>query len=255
MLRPRIIPVLLYNSGGLYKTTAFKNPVYIGDPINAVKIFNEKEVDEIIFLDITATKENRKPNYSYIAEIAGECFMPLCYGGGVKTLDDIKIIVKSGVEKICINAESAENLDLIKEATLRFGGSTIVVSMDVKMDMFGRYFVYIINGSKKTKWHPVEYAKKLDEAGVGEIMLNSIERDGTQSGYDINLIKSVTSEVNVPIIACGGAGSVRHFQQAFDAGASAAAAGSMFVFQGKHRAVLINFPTAIDIATLSFSNT
>ena len=240
---PRVIPALLYRNGGLYKTVKFKDPVYVGDPINAVRIFNEKEVDELVFLDITATSERKKPSFDYIKEIAGECFMPLCYGGGVRSLDDVKAVIACGVEKVAINSFALENPEFIKEAALNLASSTIVVSVDARKDVFGKYHVYSHNGTRKSKWHPVEFALFMQEMGAGEILLTSIEKDGTQKGYDLELIKSVSEAVDIPVIACGGAGNVEHFSQALKAQASAVAAGSMFVFHGRHRAVLINFPS------------
>jgi cyclase len=243
MLMPRVIPVLLYRNGGLYKTVRFKDPVYVGDPINAVRIFNEKEVDELVFLDITATAERKKPSFDYIREIAGECFMPLCYGGGVRTVEDARAVVACGVEKVAINSFAVENPGFIKEAASELANSTIVVSIDAKRDVFGKHRVYSHNGSRKSKWHPAEFALMIQEMGAGEILLNSIERDGTQKGYDLELIGAVAGAVDIPVIACGGAGGVEDFSRALKRQASAVAAGSMFVFHGRHRAVLINFPS------------
>lgn len=252
MFERRVIPVLLCNKmDSLVKTTKFKEPVYVGDPINAVKIFNEKEVDELVFLDITATKEGRKPNLAYIEEIATECFMPLCYGGGVTTVHEITDILKAGVEKVAINTGIATEPDLIKRAAERFGSSTIVASIDVKKDLFGSYGVYVEAGKKSVKMNPVDYAKKVAADGAGEILLNSIDRDGTMQGMDLKLIEMVSHAVDIPVIACGGAGSAEHIKEAFAKGASAAAAGAMFVFTGKHRAVLINYLSKQDFAYLN----
>jgi cyclase len=237
------MPVLLFREGGLYKTTRFKNPVYVGDPINAVKIFNEKEVDELVFVDITATAEKRRPNFERIREIASECFMPLCYGGGVRSVNDIKEVIACGVEKVAINSYAVENPDFVSEAASELASSTIVVSVDVKRDFFGKYHVYTQGGTRRAEWHPVEFAMLMEKMGAGEILLTSIDRDGTQKGYDLELIKLVADAVTIPVIACGGAGQVRDFSQALDAHSSAVAAGSMFVFHGRHRAVLISFPS------------
>ncbi len=244
MVPPRIIPVLLYNkeSEGLVKTFRFKKPVYIGDAINAVKIFNEKEVDEIILLDISATAENRKPEFQFVWEIAGECFMPLGYGGGITALQDIEILIRSGVEKVILNSAAVERPAFISEAVKNFGTSTIVVSIDVKKDTWGNSIVFSQGGTKKSRYRPIEFATIAEQMGAGEIMLNAIDRDGTQQGYDLELIHKVASAVTVPLIACGGAGNVQDLYTAINAGANAAAAGSMFVFSGKQRAVLINFP-------------
>jgi cyclase len=246
-IRPRIIPVLLYKKGGLVKTTAFKKPQYIGDPINAVKIFNDKEVDELIFLDIDATKENRPPGFDYIKEVAGECFMPLAYGGGITTLNDIEKLVKGGVEKVCINSKATDDPAFIAEAAEKFATSTIVVSIDIGKDFLGNYHIFSHGGTKKSNFKPVEFAKMVEQYGAGEILVNSIDRDGTQSGYDLKLISLIALAVNIPVIACGGAAVVKDFSLAIEAGASAAAAGSMFVFTGKYKAVLINFPSNNDL--------
>lgn len=240
---PRVIPVLLLKNAGLVKTIRFKNPTYVGDPLNAVKIFNEKEVDELIFLDITATPENKKPPLKFLAEVAGECFMPLCYGGGVSSIEEIKQITKVGVEKVCINTAAVKNPQFIAEAADRFGSSTVVVSLDIKKNFLGKYQVYINGGRENSGKDPVRTAVLMAQKGAGELMINSIERDGTMKGYDLELIKKISSEIDIPVIACGGAGKTEDFRLAVkEGGASAVAAGSMFVFHGKHRAVLINYP-------------
>jgi len=243
MLMPRVIPVLLFREGGLYKTTRFKDPVYVGDPINAVKIFNEKEVDELVFVDITATTEKRRPDFERIREIAGECFMPLCYGGGVRSIEDAKQVIACGVEKVAINSYAVENPNFVRDAASELASSTIVVSIDAKRDFLGKYHLYTHGGKKRANWHPIEFAILMEKMGAGEILLTSIDRDGTQKGYDVELIKSVADAVSIPVIACGGAGQVSDFSQALESHASAVAAGSMFVFHGRHRAVLISFPS------------
>lgn len=243
MLATRVIPCLLLKDRGLVKTVKFKDPTYVGDPINAVKIFNEKEVDELVFLDITATIEQRPPRLKVISEIASECFMPLCYGGGVRNVEDIREIFKLGVEKVSINSCAVENPFFIREAADIFGSQSIIVSIDFKRSFLGKYEVYIHGGRKATRLDPVEFAVRMQEMGSGELFLNSIDRDGTMLGYDLDLIKRVTGAVNIPVIASGGAGKMRDFSNAVSAGASAVAAGSMFVFHGKHRAVLINYPS------------
>lgn len=238
----RVIPTLLLKNDGLVKTVRFKDPKYVGDPINAVKIFNDKEVDELIFLDITATAERRKPNLALLKEIASECFMPLTYGGGIRTMEEIKDILKVGIEKVCLNAIAIEDPEMVKNAVKRYGSSTICVAMDVGKNLFGKPQVYIRNGSKKTGMDPLDFARKMDESGVGELLINSIDRDGTMNGYDIELIKKITSSVSMPVIACGGAGKFSHLKQAIQEGrASAVAAGSMFVFHGSLRSVLISY--------------
>ncbi len=243
MAIPRVIPVLLLKNAGLVKTVQFKDPKYVGDPLNAVKIFNDKEVDELIFLDTLATPENRPIALDLLKEIAEECFMPLSYGGGIKTIDDIRAILKIGIEKVIINSQLYKDLDFLKEAIYQFGSSTIVVSLDVKKNFWGKYELYSNGGKVNTKKDPIEFAKELDAMGVGEIMINSIDRDGTMKGFDLELISKMTAVVQVPVIASGGAGSVDDIDKAINqAGASAVAAGSLFVFHGKHRAVLISYP-------------
>jgi cyclase len=242
-IQPRIIPVLLLKNNGLYKTTKFKDPKYIGDPINAIKIFNEKEVDEIVFLDIIASREGKQPNFEMLKDIASECFMPLCYGGGVKDVEMIREILNIGVEKVSINSQAVRDPSLINKAANFFGSSTIVVSIDVKKNFFGKYEVFINDGQEKTALNPLDWAKEVERRGAGELMINSIDKDGTMSGYDFNLIKSISSEVNIPVIAAGGASSTNDFVKIVkESHASAAAAGAFFVFQGKHRAVLITYP-------------
>jgi cyclase len=226
------------------KTVTFKNPVYLGDPINIVKIFNDKEVDELIFLDITATVEKRRPPFKLLSQIASECFMPLGYGGGVRKLEDIREILGLGVEKVAINSYAVEDPSFIQKAADLFGSQSIVVSIDVKKTFLGNYEIWTHSGTKRTKMDPVVFARQVAEKGAGELMINSIDRDGTMEGYDIELIKRIAEGVKIPIIACGGAGKISDFSRAVKEGrASAVAAGAMFVFHGPHRAVLINVPT------------
>lgn len=248
MHRARVIPCLLLKDRGLVKTVKFKEPKYIGDPINTVKIFNDKEVDELVLLDITATAKKTKPNMSIIHEIASECFMPLAYGGGINCVDDIKQIFGLGVEKVIINSHAIENPSFIKEAANRFGSQSIVVSVDVKKNLFGRYEIYTHGGRKKIKQTPTEFACKMQELGAGELLLNSVDMDGTMKGYDIELIKSVSRNLEIPLIACGGAGRIEDFKEAIkEGGASAVSAGSFFVFQGPNKAVLISYPSTKDL--------
>ena len=250
MLKTRVMPCLLLNDGRLVKTIKFKNPSYVGDPINAIKIYNEKEVDELILVDITATVEHRKPPFDIIEEVASECFMPFTYGGGIRDLDDIKRIFRLGIEKAAINSYAAENPEFIRDAADLFGSQSIVVSIDVKITMFGKYVVFTHNGKKSAKTDPVSYAVKMEKMGAGEILLNSIDKDGTMDGYDITLVKMVAEAVNIPVIALGGAGCVDDITEAVKGGgASAVTAGSLFVYQGKNRAVLINFPTREELET------
>ena len=242
MIRPRVIPCLLLKSEGLVKTVKFKDPKYLGDPINIVRIFNDKEVDELIFLDITATVENRPPNFEILGKITSECFMPLGYGGGIRTLEEVKKLLAIGVEKIVLNTSAVENPSLIRAAADYAGSQAVVISIDVKKTMFGKYEVYARGGRKATGFDPVKYAVETQKQGAGELFLNSIDRDGTMQGYDLELVRRVADSVTVPVVACGGAGNIQHLAEAIQAGASAAAAGSMFVFQGPLRGVLISYP-------------
>lgn len=248
MLKVRVIPCLLLRGRGLYKTVKFKDPKYVGDPVNAVKIFNEKEVDEIIVLDIGATTEKRGPNFDLIGDIAGECFMPLAYGGGISSMEQIRKLQRLGVEKTCLNSAAFTDRRLVHEACDVLGSSSIIAAIDVKKSFLGKPEVWINCGKTNTKTDPVRYAEELAKAGVGEILVNSIDRDGTMSGYDTDLLKRIAAAVDVSIIACGGAGSVQHMREAVEqARVPAVAAGSLFVFHGKHRAVLINYPTQADL--------
>ena len=243
MLKTRVMPCLLATEGRLVKPARFKNPAYVGAPINAIKISNEKEVDELILLDITATKENRKPPFALIEEVAGECFMPLSYGGGIRSIEDIKTIHSLGAEKVAINSRAAESPKFIRQAAELFGSQSIVISIDVKKTILGKYRVYSHCGTKSTGLGPVTCACHMEEMGAGEILLNAIDRDGTMSGYDLCLIKMVADSLKIPLIAIGGASGVDDLVAAVEqGGASAVAAGSLFVYQGKNRAVLINFP-------------
>ena len=242
MIRPRVIPCLLLKNEGLVKTVKFKDPKYLGDPINIVRIFNDKEVDELIFLDITATVENRKPNFELLGKITSECFMPLGYGGGIREMDDVKKLLAMGVEKIVLNTSAVENPSLIRAAADYAGSQAVVISMDVKKTLLGKYEVYTRGGKKGTGLDPVKFAIEMEKQGAGELFVNSIDRDGMMQGYDLELVRRVAESVTVPVVACGGAGNIQHLAEAIQAGASAAAAGSMFVFQGPRRGVLINYP-------------
>lgn len=238
-----MIPVLLLHKGGLVKSLKFKDYKYVGDPINAVKIFNEKEVDEIAVIDIDAGREKRSPDLKKIIELASEAFIPMAYGGGITTIEQIKDIFYSGIEKVILNRIAFNDPKLVTEAARLFGSQSIVVSIDVKKSLLSGNKVYIDNGSSNTKLSPNDFAKRMEDAGAGEILLNNIDRDGTYSGYNTELIKQVASVVNIPVIALGGASSVDDFITAVGAGASAVAAGSMFVFQRPHNAVLISYPS------------
>lgn len=248
MIPSRLIPCLLLRGNGLVKTKKFKESVYIGDPVNAVRIFSEKEVDELVILDIDATREGREPNYELIAEIAGECFMPVAYGGGIRTLAQARKLIRCGIEKVVINSASVDSTGFIREIADVFGSQAVVCSVDAKKTLFGGHRVFVKSGTIDTKLKPEDHAAALVQAGAGEIFLNSIDCDGQMQGYDIELIKKVSTSVNVPVVACGGAGTLDHMRKAMiQGGASAVAAGSMFVFYGKHSAVLINYPTGVAI--------
>jgi cyclase len=242
MLRARVIPCLLLRNAGLVKTIGFKEPKYVGDPVNAVKIFNEKEVDELIVLDIDASKRGSGPNYDLLADMASECFVPLCYGGGVTSVEQATRIVQLGIEKIAVNAAAIADLGLVTELSAVLGSQSVVAGIDVKRDWLGRYRVYDASSAKLTDRFPEAYAEELVLAGAGEILLSSVDEDGSQAGYDLKLVDKVTRAISVPVIASGGAGRLEDFASAVNAGASAVAAGSMFVFQGRHRAVLISYP-------------
>ena len=243
MRRIRVIPILLLHKNGLVKSVQFKKYQYVGDPINAVKIFNEKEVDELSIIDISATKEKRKPNIQIINKIASEAFMPLSYGGGITNVDEVKDILFTGIEKVIINKAALLYPNLISQIAERFGSQSVVVSIDVKKNIWGKYMVYSDNGTSNSKISPIEYAKQCELKGAGEILLNSIDKDGTYNGYDIEILKTITESLSIPVIACGGASSVDDFKKAIQqGGASAVSAGSMFVFQRPHNAVLISYP-------------
>lgn len=251
MLRTRVIPCLLLKGNGFYKTTKFRNPVYLGDPINILKIFNDKEVDEIFVLDIGATSMQKDVNMNLLSDFASECFMPLGYGGGIRTLDQMKAVFQLGFEKVAVNTAAYENPELVTRGANAFGSQSVVVSMDVKRNLLGNYEVMIRSGNQKTGRQPVTYAQEMEARGAGEILINAIDRDGTMEGYDLKLIKLISSAVKIPVIACGGAGKVGDFGVAVkEAGASAAAAGAMFVFQGPHRAVLISFPSPDELESV-----
>lgn len=246
----RVIPCLLLQDGGLVKTQKFRRPRYVGDPINAVRIFNDKYVDELVFLDIEASRTGAEPKYDLIKRIAGECFMPLCYGGGIRTLEQARRIVAAGVEKIAVNSMAIDQPSLLTAMSQELGASSVVAGIDVKRDLFGRERVFHPGRRRLTKLDPVEHAKAVVQAGAGEIFLNSVDRDGMGGGFDQGLIARVSAAVNVPVIACGGAAGLGDMRAAVQSGASAAAAGSMFVFYGPHRAVLINYPAYAAVRTL-----
>ena len=244
MLRPRIIPCLLVKNHGLVKTVKFTNPKYVGDPINAVKIFNEKEVDELIVLDIDATMKGDDPDYAMIRNLAAECRMPLCYGGGVKIVEQVEKIISLGVEKVAISSAAVQTPEFISAASARVGSQSIVVVMDLKKTgLLHRCELHTHNGTRKTGLKPVEFARRMETLGAGEIVINSIDQDGVMKGYDLDVVKEVRESISLPLTVLGGAGTqedIAGLIQQF--GMIGAAAGSLFVFKGKYRAVLINYP-------------
>lgn len=242
IIRPRIIPVLLIDNQSLVKTIKFKNPNYLGDPINATRIFNEKAVDELCILDISASRELKGPDFKMLKDIAEEAFMPLSYGGGINSLEDAKTILKMGYEKVVFNTSSINNTEMIKNLINEVGSQSVVVSIDFKKSLLSKK-CFIRNGSVKTSHTPLELAKMMQRLGVGEIILQAIDNDGMMNGYDIETIKEVSQGVSIPVIACGGASSIQNLREALSlGGASAVAAGSLFVYYGKKKAVLINYP-------------
>lgn len=248
MALKRIMPCLLYDGKGLVKTIKFKSPSYVGDPINAIKIFNEKEVDELILIDINATKEKRKINISKIADFASECFMPFAYGGGVKTVSEFYELYKNGVEKVIVNSLVFENPSVIKEAVSKYGSQAVVVCVDFKKTMFGKKQVYAYNGNS-VKYTATDFVKYLEqELGVGELFLQNVDAEGTWEGFDYEFIQMIVNYTSLPVIVSGGAGNAEHLKKVlYESGANAAAIGSMAVYSKKGMGVLINFPKRSDI--------
>lgn len=243
MLKNRVIPTLLLKNDCLVKTKQFGKFTYVGDPVNTVRIFNELEVDELIFLDISATTERRSPNLKVLSEIADECFMPLTYGGGLRTIEDVKPIFDIGFEKVSINSEAICNPEIISKISQHYGSQAVIASIDVKKSFFGKNTVRSVSSRGKVNFTPLEWAKKLERYGAGEILLTSVDREGTWEGFDLELVKQVADAVSIPVIAHGGAGSTDHIRDAVKkANASAVALGSMVVFQKKGMGVLVNFP-------------
>lgn len=244
----RIIPCLLLRDRGFVKTRKFKDPVYLGDCFNTVRLFNEKEADELLILDIDATPVGQPPNFGLLHDLAGECFMPVAYGGGIRTMEDMRRLFKAGFEKVSLNSEAMRNPELIRTAAREFGSQSVIVAIDFRRKMLGRCEVFINGGRQGTGTDPITVARRAADLGAGEIFLNSIDRDGMMEGYDLETIRQVADAISIPLVACGGAGSLRHFHDAVhQGGASAAAAGSFFVYMGKHRAVLITYPAHGDL--------
>ncbi|MFV8352520.1 AglZ/HisF2 family acetamidino modification protein [Flavobacterium sp. XS2P14] len=247
MLRPRIIPSLLIHDNGLVKTVNFKNPKYVGDPINAVKIFNEKAVDELAIFDIDATVLEKEPNYGLIERLASQSMMPLCYGGGVKTVEQAQRIFSLGIEKIALSSAVLNNPKLITEISDRVGAQSVIVVLDVKKKLLGGYEVYTHNGKKATGINPFKFVEEAQKLGAGEIVINSIDKDGVMKGYDLDLIDKVREKITLPMTVLGGAGSLSDIEKVIDQhGVIGVAAGSLFVFKGPYKAVLINYPTQLE---------
>jgi cyclase len=255
MLRPRIIPCLLVHNKGLIKSVKFNNYKYVGDPINAVKIFNEKVADELMLIDIDATSNETEPDYKMIEKIASECRMPLCYGGGIKNANQVKKIFSLGVEKIAISSIAITNPQIISEFSSMVGSQSVVVILDIKKNIFGNYQIYINNGKKLINTNLEEFISNLEKLGAGEIVLNSIDNDGTMNGYDFNLVSQIRKNTTLPITILGGAGSIEDIGALIkNFGIIGAAAGSLFVFKGIYNAVLINYPTIIERDELILKN-
>jgi len=251
MFRNRAIPCLLLKNGGLVKTVKFKKGKYLGDPINAMKIFNDKEVDEIAVLDIEATKLGKEPDYELIERLCSQCFMPMLYGGGIRNIKQVRRLLNLGVEKVAINSEFISNPDFVTEIAEEIGSQSAIVSIDAKEGIMGGWHVRSVSGTRRYKTTPAKLAVDAQKRGAGEILLNSIDQDGVMRGYDLALVKSVTESISLPVIACGGASCVDDLGIAVrTAGAAASAAGSIFVFKGPHRAVLINYPTPDELRTV-----
>ena len=247
MLRPRIIPSLLLHEKGLVKTVNFKSPKYVGDPLNAVRIFNEKEVDELAFFDIDATVFNKEPDYILIEKLANQSQMPLCYGGGVKTVEQAQKIFGLGIEKIALSSSVIQNHGLVTQIADRVCSQSVIVVLDVKKKLLGGYEIYTHNGKKSTGINPIKFAKELEQLGAGEIIINSIDQDGTLKGYDLNLIDKITETISIPLTVLGGAGSLADIEKVIEKhGVIGVAAGSLFVFKGPYKAVLINYPNQLE---------
>ena len=250
MLKHRVIPCLLLRNGGLVKTVKFADAKYVGDPINAIRIFNDKEVDELMVLDITASKEKKEPNYALIEQFASECFMPLSYGGGIKSMEQAQRLFNSGIEKICLQTSVLEDLSLVKNLSDKWGSSSILVSIDVKRNWMAHAKLYSAATGKTLDKKWTDFMLDAVKAGAGEIVLNAVDKDGTMKGMDTELIKEAAKILSVPLVAVGGAGSLADIKAAVDAGANAVSAGAFFVFQGPHRAVLITYPKYNELVQL-----
>jgi cyclase len=248
MFRPRIIPVLLLKDLAIVKSVRFRNYKYIGDPINAVRIFNDLEADELVFLDIAASRRKRLIDLDFVKAVGEESQMPFCVGGGITTLGDIKAVIAAGAEKVVMNTSAGRDPDFVKTASDEFGSSTIVVCIDVKRTLFGAERAWILGGSRSTRFSPLDFARLMEDKGAGELIVQSVEKDGTMAGYDIDLIRSISQAVSIPVVALGGAGGIDDLVDGYRHGlANGLAAGSLFVYQDKRRGVLINYPEKSDV--------
>jgi imidazole glycerol-phosphate synthase subunit HisF len=250
LLIPRVIPCLLIDEEAMVKTIRYDDPTYLGDPINVINLFNRFEVDEITLLDIGATRDGREPDFELIEQLAAECWVPLAYGGGIRTPDDVRTVLESGIEKVVLGTIVADDPALVTRAGETYGAQAVVVSVDARQTR-GGYEVCVTNARRRLGVDPVTYARRAEELGAGEILLNAVDRDGVMEGYDVELIRSVSEAVGIPVIACGGAGERAHLADAIRrGGASAVAAGSIFVYRGRERGVLINFPERAQLEAL-----
>ncbi|MBM4100495.1 MAG: imidazole glycerol phosphate synthase cyclase subunit [Planctomycetes bacterium] len=250
MLKHRVIPCLLMLNDGLVKTSRFAKAKYVGDPINAIRIFSDKEVDELMVLDIGASRGGKEPNYELIEQFAGECFMPLCYGGGVRTVEQARRLFALGVEKVCLQSAALDDLSIVTRIAEQFGSQSVLVSVDIKSNWLGKNLLYSSRSGKAIDRPWLQFLRDAVTAGAGEIVLNSVDRDGTMQGMDLALIREASAAVPVPLVAVGGAGSLKDIKAAIDSGASAVSAGALFVFHGPHRAVLITYPRYTELEAL-----
>jgi cyclase len=249
-LRPRVIPCLQVSGGELIKTRRFKDPLYLGDPINAVKLFNDLECDELMVVDIRATLEAREPDYAFIEEFASEAFMPLTYGGGITTVEQVRRLLSIGIEKVVIGSAAPDGR-LVAAASAIFGSQSIVVSVDVRKNLLGRRAAWIRSGTRSTGVEPRTYALRMQEFGAGELFVQSIELETSRAGYDLDLMSDISGAVKIPVVACGGAGSLDDIRRLMrSSGVAAAAAGTLFVLHGKHHAPLISYPRPHEIESL-----
>lgn len=248
-MRTRVIPVLLLSDGELVKTVRFRNGRYIGDPLNAARLFNDMEVDEIIVLDMLATRDEGGPQLQLIEELATECFMPMCYGGGISSLEQMSNMLAAGVEKIALNSALLHQSELLAAASREFGSQSVVASIDVKKNFRGKQRVFDHSRGRATRWSPVDYLQRVQSEGAGEVLLNSVDRDGLMHGMDLDLIEAAAAVLDIPLVACGGAGSTQDLVAAAGAGADAVAAGSLFVYQGEARGILVNYPSQEQLAS------